>query len=42
VPNWPSDFNIYAIKFLIWPNQLLKIIFRPQNFNFFQLKPKLT
>ena len=35
VPNWPSNFNIYAIKFMIWPNQLLKIIIRPQNFNFF-------
>ena len=42
VPNWPPDFNMYAIKPLIWPNQLLKIIIWPQNFNFFQLKPKLT
>jgi len=25
VSNWPSNFNIYAIKPLIWPNQLLKI-----------------
>jgi len=34
---WPSNFNIYAIKPLIWPNQLLKIIFWPLNFNFFKL-----
>jgi hypothetical protein len=42
VPNWPSKFNIYAIKPLIWQNQLLEILLWPQNFNFFQLKPKLT
>ena len=32
------NFNIYAIKLLIWPRTLIW----PQNFNFFQLKPKLT
>jgi len=42
VPNWPSNFNIYAIKPLIWPNQLLKMIIWSLNFSFFQLKPKLT
>jgi hypothetical protein len=26
VSNCPSDFNIYAIKLMIWPNQLSKII----------------
>jgi hypothetical protein len=36
VPNWPPNFNNYAIKPLIWPHQLFKIIIRPQNFNFFQ------
>jgi hypothetical protein len=41
-PNWPSNFNIYSIKPLIWPNQLSKIVLWPQNLNFFQLKPKLT
>jgi hypothetical protein len=34
---WPSNFNIYTIKLLIWSNQLLKIIFWPLNFNFFKL-----
>ena len=42
VPNWPSNFHIYTIKPLIWPDQLSKIVTWPQNFNFFQLKPKLT
>jgi hypothetical protein len=40
VPNWPSNFNIYSIKPLIWPNQLSKIILWPHNLN--QLKLKLT
>jgi hypothetical protein len=40
--NWQSNFNIYIIKPLIWPNQLLKIINWLLNFNLFQLKPKLT
>ena len=42
VPDWPSNFNTYAIKPLIWPDQLWKIVTWPYNFNFFQLKPKLT
>jgi hypothetical protein len=40
--NWPSNFNIYAIKPIIWPNQLSKITIWPRNFNFSQFKPKLT
>jgi hypothetical protein len=42
VPNCPSNFNIYVIWPLIWPNWLLKIAIRLSNFNFFQLKLKLT